>query len=703
MERLARSKAAFGTILFGGVVLFFVILAFLQQLLGVVADKADEIDARRTYRAVEAAAGYARHELLDSVKELAQANDPTATSAPVPDPSELDALWRGLTEPVGPNHGVFLTGPDGTVLWGRVGDMRVAGAAPDVLGPSLLNLVLLLGSSDSGGSISSYVRFDDRPMLAAAARLQNGRALVVLRRLDAAMEAAGHTYQITGLRVAGDFGEGPRYELFDDTGANIGSLSWDPNLPGVEATAAAWPHVRNTLAVVSASIAIFVLISRYGFRRLAEEEQRSRLASLTDGLSGLPNRRALNERLATLLDPSEEDGVPAAVVFIDLDGFKDVNDSYGHGVGDTVIKMLAAGFTTMARDGLIARLGGDEFAAVFCSRKARKEATEFASDVLLFLTQPFVVGDHKIHIGASIGVAVAAPGDCTSTELFRRADVAMYEAKVKGGDRFAVYEAEMDADRNTRQAIEEGIRTGLENDEFDVFYQPIVDARTEAVTAVEALVRWSRRKAGPLPPDSFIGVAESSGLIHQLGLFVLRRACEDLRDVEGITLSVNVSPAQFRDPNFEYNVAEIISEVDFPTKRLELEVTEGYLIEHPERAVAAIGALKRQGIAIALDDFGTGYSSIGYLRRYGFDRIKIDKSLASRVGTDPQATALVGGTVAIATALSMSVTAEGVESAEHALLLKAAGCQKLQGYHYGRPAPITSLKLPRGTANERAA
>ncbi len=703
MERLASSKAAFGTILFGGIVLFFVILAFLQQLLGVVSEKADEIDLRRSYRAVEAAAASAKHEMLDAVGDLAQSADLGVAGAPEPDPAALDAAWKNEAAPHGPNDGIFLTRADGFVLWGRIDGVRVTGAGEALLGPSLLRLVRS-ASDDPRHREAAFVRYEDQPVVAAVARMHDSgtRFVVILRALDGALIDAGKTYQINGLRVAPPGQGEPRFDLRDETGTTVGALAWDPSQPGVEATAAAWPHVRNTLAVMSASIAIFVLISRYGFRRLAEEEQRSRLASLTDGLSGLANRRALNERLATLLDPDQENGTPAAVVFIDLDGFKDVNDSYGHGTGDHVIRMLSAGFATMVRGGLLARLGGDEFAAVFSSRKARKEATEFASDVLLFLTQPFTVGDHKIQIGASIGVAVATPRECTSIELFRRSDVAMYEAKVKGGNRFALYEAEMDAERNTRQAIEEGIRKGLENNEFEVFYQPIVDARTEGVTAVEALVRWPRRMGGALPPDAFIGVAESSGLIHQLGLFVLRRACEDLRDLE-VTLSVNVSPAQFRDPNFEYNVAEVIAEVDFPTKRLELEVTEGYLIEHPERAVAAIAALKRQGISIALDDFGTGYSSIGYLRRYGFDRIKIDKSLASRVGSDPQAAALVGGTVAIATALSMSVTAEGVETAEHALLLKAAGCQKLQGYYYGRPAPIGDLKVVRREADERAA
>ncbi len=434
MEKLASSRTAFGTILFGGIVLFFVILAFLQQLLGVVAEKADEIDLRRSYRAVEAAVASAKHEMVDAVGELAQGADDAITGTAAPDPAALDGEWKAMAAPDGPNEGIFLTRADGFVLWGRIDGVRVTGSGNALLGDSLLGL--LRASADKGRRAhAAFVRYEDRPVLAAVEKLPGSetRYVVILRGLDHALIQAGRTYQIQGLRVDASGRAEPRFDLTDEAGSVVGVLAWDPNQPGVEATAAAWPHVRNTLAVMSASIAIFVLISRYGFRRLAEEEKRSRLASLTDGLSGLPNRRALNERLETLLDPAQEDGAPAAVVFIDLDGFKDVNDSYGHGTGDHVIRMLSAGFATMVRGGLLARLGGDEFAAVFSSRKARKEATEFASDVLLFLTQPFTVRDHKIQIGASIGVAVATPGDCSSAELFRRSDVAMYDAKVKGG------------------------------------------------------------------------------------------------------------------------------------------------------------------------------------------------------------------------------------------------------------------------------
>lgn len=236
-----------------------------------------------------------------------------------------------------------------------------------------------------------------------------------------------------------------------------------------------------------------------------------------------------------------------------------------------------------------------------------------------------------------------------------------------------------------------GIRQGLEQDEFEVWYQPVVDADTLAMTGVEALLRWPRRPQGALAPDAFIAIAESSGLIDALGQFVLQRACSDLQPVDDLLLSVNISPAQFRDPAFENRVMKTVAACRFPPSRLQVEVTESYVLENPERSQAVVENLKAQGIAVALDDFGTGYSSIGYLRRFRFDSLKIDKSLAGRVDSDEQAAEMVRGTVRIARALGMTVVAEGVEDPQQLTLLRRAGCDRLQGYYFSKPMPIADL------------
>ncbi|BBE72935.1 putative bifunctional diguanylate cyclase/phosphodiesterase [Oharaeibacter diazotrophicus] len=719
MARLAGSKAAFGTVLVGGVVFFLCILAFLEQLLGAVSVQADAIDARRTFETVGAAIAATEDKLAYLAADNAYWDDAVHhAGAAVPDTDWLYATWGAVAGPEGGYDAVYVVDEAGRVAWGHTGGRAVTGAGAELLGTTLAAMATrraAVTADDGAERGAAFVAMPDGLAVAAAARIRpstereiesagGGRALVFVRHVDAALLGElATTFLIDDLRVATPADRGDRLALRGPSGEVVASVTWARRNPGREATDAAWPHVRNTLVLVTVSIALFVAIAGYGLQRLSREEQKARRAALTDGLSGLPNRRAVTEHLEEVLSRPPGEDAQAVIVFVDLDGFKDVNDTYGHGTGDVLIRMVSTGLGMLRGDGMLARLGGDEFAAVFASRMARREAVEFASDVLLLLGQPLTIGERRIQIGASIGIAVGNPGECDGTELFRRADVAMYEAKLKGGNRMAQFEAEFDHERNMRQTIEEGIRGGLDRGEFAVHYQPIVEAATGRVGAVEALVRWPGREEGQLGPDVFIAVAESSGLIHQLGLFVLRRACEDLRDLHDLSVSVNVSPAQFRDPNFEYNVAEVLAEVDFPPSRLELEVTEGYLIEHPDRAVAAIAALKRQGISITLDDFGTGYSSIGYLRRYGFDRIKIDKSLAGRVGADPQATALVSGTVAIANALAMAVTAEGVETADHALLLRAAGCQKLQGYHFGRPVPLADLRRALSNVDRPAA
>jgi diguanylate cyclase (GGDEF)-like protein len=423
--------------------------------------------------------------------------------------------------------------------------------------------------------------------------------------------------------------------------------------------------------------------------RLADEN--FRLAN-QDPLTGLDNRRAFIAKLMALSSATGEPGREVALAFVDLDGFKDVNDDYGHEVGDELIKTLARAFAARAPEPtLLARLGGDEFAAVTAGPDAKARILAFADAVRERLRSPFMVGERTVKVGASIGVATAAPGDCDGHELLRRADVAMYKVKANGKFGVRVYSPDLDAERRRQALLMDEIRVGVARGEFEVFYQPIVDAKSNAIAAVEALLRWPRRPGGPIGPDAFIPAAEAGGLIEALGLFVLRRACEDFAGFDDIAVSVNVSPVQFRDRDFECKVATILAETGFPALRLSLEVTEGYLIDDPQRAAAVIAALRAIGVRVALDDFGAGYTSVNYLQKYGFSAIKIDRSLTSRIAIDEKARVLVTGVVYLANGLDMVVTAEGVETEEQARMLRIAGCQYLQGYYYHRPKSMKDL------------
>ena len=418
-------------------------------------------------------------------------------------------------------------------------------------------------------------------------------------------------------------------------------------------------------------------------------DENSRLANL-DALTSLPNRRKFIARLTDLCDDPAAEQV--AMAFVDLDGFKNVNDDYGHEVGDKLIAFAARALADRIPEGaLLARLGGDEFAVLVAGREAEAHMLAFGAAVRAALLQPAQIDGRAVRVGASIGVAAAPAGRCDAHELLRRADVAMYRVKSNGKGGVMLYDSALDQDRRRMTQLNDEIRAGLAANEFEVYYQPIVDARSHLVTSVEALLRWPRRPGGPLGPDVFIPVAEAEGLIDALGLFALRRACADLSPFDRVALSVNVSPAQFHDPEFERKVASILAETGFAARRLSLEVTEGYLIDNPERAAQAITALKDLGASVVLDDFGSGYTSIAYLQKYGFSAIKIDRSLSSRIGTDAKARVLVTGVVYLANGLDMPVTAEGVETEDQARLLRLAGCQNLQGFRYSRPKPIQQL------------
>lgn len=703
---VSTARALFVMIFMAGIGLTLSIVALLYLSLNLISAKTNEIDEQRSALSVQGALQTSVNKMWALVIDNAVWDDAVRqVYRPTLDHSWLYNTWGAGYKINNLYDGTFVLDENFRVLWGAFRSEPFQARDLTFLGSGFQALVdrhatalrddkfIYAGITRTDAGVAFVGIGLIRPM---HGRLQvndaTRRYLVITRHLNSAMlHDLGNTFQIENLTWRTHRPDASGIPLHSAAGETLGYLDWTARQPGMLAAQAASDDIARIVALAAALIVLFITLSSVGLYKLARGEKLARELAMTDWLSHLPNRRALIERLEAVSQSDPTD--ITCMVFIDLDGFKDVNDIYGHAVGDKLIVLIANRLRAMAPpDSMLARLGGDEFALALGGSDAGERAAAFASGVLDALNQPLRVGERTLHIGASIGIASGLLAECSSSELFRRADIAMYHSKVTGKGRITHYDVELNNARERQLRIENDIRDGLLRNEFDVWYQPIVDARSLATIGVEALVRWPRRPAGALPPDQFIGIAETSGLIYALGQFVLRRACHDLLPFSDLKLSVNISPAQFRDPEFENKVAGVITGSGFPAHRLQLEVTETYVLENPERARAAITNLKGLGTAVALDDFGTGYSSIGYLRRFNFDTIKIDKSLAGLIDTDEQAAALVGGTIRIASALGMAVTAEGIENEKQMKLLRLAGCDQLQGYWFSEPMPIEDLR-----------
>jgi diguanylate cyclase (GGDEF)-like protein len=464
-------------------------------------------------------------------------------------------------------------------------------------------------------------------------------------------------------------------------GEILAYLSWESRRVGLDGLMRAVPTIVLAL-LTSVLLTVFVLsLAISGLKRL-------QFQAFHDGLSKLPNRRALTRHASGII----VDRKSASVALVDLDGFKTVNDTHGHAVGDALIKMISALLAECLPEGFfLARLGGDEFAILAGGENSFDRMKSVAKEVLAKINTPFVDNDRWLRITASIGLAVLSEEEGNSLELLRRADVAMYAAKRAGKNRIIIYHDDFDKDRVSALAIESDLRAALACDEFQILYQPIVSAKDQRPSSVEALLRWHNPKRGSVPPDTFIPIAEESGLIVPLGLLVLEKACSECRDWNNIMLSVNVSPVQLRCPEFAAEVARILQETDFPPDRLDLEVTETYLVDDPDSAFRSLRELSKLGVRVSLDDFGSGFASIGFLRRFPFDRLKIDRSLVAEVESNESSRALIHACANLARSLSMTSVGEGVETQVQADILAVMGVDELQGWWFSRALTAESM------------
>jgi diguanylate cyclase (GGDEF)-like protein len=429
-------------------------------------------------------------------------------------------------------------------------------------------------------------------------------------------------------------------------------------------------------------------------RRLAD--QRVVHMAHHDALTGLPNRTLLADRVGQAIARAHRSGGKLAVLFLDLDRFKNVNDSFGHAVGDMLLTAVSARLTASRREeDTVARLGGDEFIVSIPDVSDAAEAESVAARILSDLAKPFTINGHQLHADVSIGIALYPRDGDTAETLMRNADTAMYHAKESGRGNYQFFSAQLTERVSRRLSTETNLRRALERGEFSVHYQPLMNLASSRIDGAEALLRWPQQDDRLVSPVEFIPIAEETGLIVPLGEWVLLEACAQAQAWQtlhpGLRIAVNLSARQFRQKNLIGMIEQVLGESRLHPSLLELELTEGMLMHNVEEATHILARLDEIGVRLAIDDFGTGYSSLSYLKRFPIHTLKIDRSFVRDISTDPDDAAIVTAIVAMARSLNLRVTAEGVETEEQAAFLRSLTCDQAQGFHFGRPMPAAEF------------
>jgi diguanylate cyclase (GGDEF)-like protein len=439
----------------------------------------------------------------------------------------------------------------------------------------------------------------------------------------------------------------------------------------------------------------------WSFRDVTQQhraEEAIRHHAYHDSLTGLPNRMLFNDRFAQALGHARRHKQTLAMLFLDLDRFKTVNDTLGHAVGDKLLQHVAHRLIALTRAGdTLARLGGDEFMLLVSSIRQIEDASKVADHVLNALKQPFRIDGHELHLSASVGISVFPfDGDDAET-LVKHADVALYRAKERGRNTYEVYTPAMNERALERLTLGNSLRRALDREEFLLHYQPQVNVATGRIVGSEVLLRWARPDGTLVPPAQFVPVAEDTGLIGKLGDWVLRRACAQAQawraaGMGPVQLAVNLSASQFRRSSLITDVTRVLEETGLDPCRLELELTESTIMLNPEEAIASLRRLRSMGVGIAVDDFGTGYSSLSYLRKLPISVLKIDRSFVRDCLYDADDAAIVTAVLSMAKSLRLKVVAEGVETAEQMAFLRERGCREMQGYFFSVPRDAQSFE-----------
>jgi len=517
--------------------------------------------------------------------------------------------------------------------------------------------------------------------------------------------------------------------LFDVAGISgeehLGRARWE--LPGVEPPEGGWaahrallerhetfydlvlrrrlPNGRISYAAISGEAVFDAEGAFAGYRGIGREITQQKLAEENinrlahfDTLTGLCNRAAFFERLDHALALARRHGQSLAVLFVDLDRFKDINDAFGHVVGDRALRIMAQRLTDAIRNAdTAARLGGDEFIVLAENVQSEADVGEFGQRLLEALAEPFELNGQECRLSASVGVAMF-PGDAEdASALLKNADLAMYRAKASGRNGLAFFSIVDQTPAAERIVLGAGIRRALDADQLCLHYQPKVSARTGALTGVEALVRWQHPDRGLLLPEAFIPLAEDAGLIRHIGRWVLHAACtQAVRwQADGgtpIRVAVNLSARQFGDERLVVEVAHALAQTGLPAALLELEITEGIMMEESEHAAETLREIRGMGVRVAIDDFGTGYSSLARLRKFPIESVNIDRSFIRDIASDPDDAAIVSAVIAMAHSLRLNIVAEGVETSEQTRFLRERGCDEMQGFYFSRPVPADGIR-----------
>ena len=590
-------------------------------------------------------------------------------------------------------------------LWAVIEDVRGRRmpGRPDELEPATVDARSNLRRPTRAARIQAFL---GRPAIVAAVVIapQDGTfvtppttppVLIAVSDLDRDfLRKLGARLELPDLRMveASEATAASALDLVTETGQTIARFAWSPSRPGSDLLGAVLPFLAITIACLLLLAGFVLRYMRRTTAAIAAGEDRLRYQALHDPLSGLPNRTCFAERLSAMIESARRTRSAAAVLSIDLDRFKDVNDTLGHLVGDALIRAVAQRLVRMLPgDDLVARLGGDEFAVITSNVSDQAALHVLGARIIDALRVPCNILGHTLVTGASIGMAMIEPRSAEATDILRCADIALYRAKNDGRNRACIYDAAMDADLRQRQQLEQELRRAIERDGLSLAFQPIVNPSGEWITGVEALCRWHHPVQGEIEPAKFIPVAEHSELIVPLGEWVMREACRQVGAWPDVSLAVNVSPLQFRRPDFVEMVERILDETGFAGSRLELELTESTLLGNIEDTSSAMRRLRALGVRLVLDDFGTGYSSLLYLRSFPFHSLKVDRSFVANIESTADAAAIVHAVVSLGRGLGMRVTAEGVETAEQHLFLRAAGVHSLQGFRFGRPVPPQAM------------
>ena len=428
-----------------------------------------------------------------------------------------------------------------------------------------------------------------------------------------------------------------------------------------------------------------------------------------DGLTDLPNRMLLKDRLGQAIEAARRQGSQLAVLFMDIDRFKHINDSLGHGVGDQLLKSVAHRLAACVRHSdTVSRQGGDEFVLLLSEIEHAEDAAQFAQKILTAFAVPHYIDNHDLHVSVSIGIGIyPADGNDVDT-LLKAADTAMYHAKENGRNNYKFFEQEMNVRAVERQAIESSLRRALERQEFVLYYQPKITLHDGAISGVEALIRWQHPERGLLLPDEFVSIAEDCGLIRPIGRWVMREACLQAQTwlqagLPPITMAVNTSALEFRADDFLANLRTILEETCLAPHSLEIELTESVLIRDAQAAESVLHGIAKLGVKLAIDDFGTGYSSLSYLKRFPIDTLKIDKSFVHQMTSNADDASIVNAVISMGKSLRQRIIAEGVETPEQHASLLALHCDEGQGYYFGRPvvAGTIATLLKTGISHSR--